>query len=495
MPNPFYYGDPVPTDLFVDRRRELRRITNRIVNRGQSSAIVGEPCSGKTSLLLYLDSAEAQAEFYGAAGERLVFSYLDAQALGGRFSQARFWEYALHPLQERVVAHSPDSPLAQAYGLCRENGFGCFVLERLLAQVGAEGWRLVLSLDEFDVLLHHPVFNSAEFFGGLRSLASRSRGALALVIASRRSLTALNEATRQFSRTGSPYFNFLDEITLGPFSDDAIAGLLDRAGDRFTSEDRRFIEEVAGGHAYLLQVAAYELWDAYEEDDEADPYLRRQQAWQRLLDKAEQVLYNTWSLWPPAMCQVFLTIALAHINALVRQGTDAKADVHPDGLSEQERMAKRRHLTRLRQLLTGYFDAEEFRTLCFDLAVDYDTLRGEGKAAKARELVAYLERCGRISEVVAVGSRMRPHLSWEPASSLLGEAAFAFQRVPLDQLRRDFGPELRALVKQGFVKEAVANPGGWQVRPHAFLWWLADEAGLLKDVAATLVEPVARGVG
>jgi len=34
-----------------------------------------------------------------------------------------------------------------------------------------------------------------------------------------------------------------------------------------------------------------------------------------------------------------------------------------------------------------HFDAEELRTLCADLCVDYDNLQGEGKAAKARELV------------------------------------------------------------------------------------------------------------
>ena len=56
MSNPFFYGNPVPPDQFLDRRRELRRITGRIVNQGQSTAIVGEPRSGKTSLLLYLSA-------------------------------------------------------------------------------------------------------------------------------------------------------------------------------------------------------------------------------------------------------------------------------------------------------------------------------------------------------------------------------------------------------------------------------------------------------
>ena len=45
----------------------------------------------------------------------------------------------------------------------------------------------------------------------------------------------------------------------------------------------------------------------------------------------------------------------------------------------------------VRQTLVKLYDLEELRTLCMDLNVDYDSLRGEGKAAKARELVLYME--------------------------------------------------------------------------------------------------------
>jgi hypothetical protein len=317
MSNPFFYGNPAPPDQFIDRRRELRRIVGRIVNQGQSTAVVGEPRSGKTSLLEYLAAPEAR-KLYSACEKRLVFSYLDAHTLGGQFSQAQFWEYVLRPLHERAIVPRPDSPLARAYQMCRENDFGCFVLERFLAQMELTVWRLVLMLDEFDVLLHHPILNSAEFFASLRSLASRSRGALALVIASRRPLTSLNEDTRQFSRTGSPYFNFLDEITLGPWPDKDVAELLRRAEGRFNADDRRFIAEVAGGHPYLLQVAAYELWEAYEEG-ERDPNRRRQQAGQKLYDEAARILGDTWRLWSPATRKAFTAVALADIPRLLEQ--------------------------------------------------------------------------------------------------------------------------------------------------------------------------------
>jgi hypothetical protein len=74
--------------------------------------------------------------------------------------------------------------------------------------------------------------------------------------------------------------------------------------------------------------------------------------------------------------------------------------------------------TRLHRLLTRYFDREELRTLCFNLGVDYDDLEGEGKTNKARELVAYLERHGRLLELVTLGKKLRPHVDWEAPDGL-----------------------------------------------------------------------------
>jgi len=51
----------------------------------------------------------------------------------------------------------------------------------------------------------------------------------------------------------------------------------------------------------------------------------------------------------------------------------------------------------LRQTLDERFDLEEIKDLCFDLNIDFDDLRGEGK--KVRELVAYCQRHDRLEEL------------------------------------------------------------------------------------------------
>lgn len=315
MTNPFLHGNPVYPSHFINRSRELRRIVNRTIT-GQSTALVGEPRTGKTSLLEYLRARETQADLYGRNAPRLVFFYMDSQSLGSSFTQSQFWENALRPFYEEVIAgQEATTRIAQAYKTCVDNGFGNFVLERLIGLIEQARYRLVLMLDEFDTILHHPILNSAEFFGGLRSLVSRSRGALVLITASRQSLSTLNHKTQEFNRTGSPYFNFLDEIVLAPFDEKAIFLLMARAGDRFDSEDHQFLARVGGGHPYLLQVAASALWDAF--DEETDPHLRRNLAGEDLFDNAAAILGDTWRLWSKEMKKAFTAVALGHSALLL----------------------------------------------------------------------------------------------------------------------------------------------------------------------------------
>ena len=73
----------------------------------------------------------------------------------------------------------------------------------------------------------------------------------------------------------------------------------------------------------------------------------------------------------------------------------------------------REQLSKLRRILDHRFDEEGLRTLCFDLGVDYEGLPAKGKVGKARELVAHLERHDHIPELIELGQRMRPDISWD----------------------------------------------------------------------------------
>jgi len=67
-------------------------------------------------------------------------------------------------------------------------------------------------------------------------------------------------------------------------------------------------------------------------------------------------------------------------------------------------------LVAVRKQLCERFDLEELRTLCFDLGVDFDSLRVEGKEAKARELIAHLRRRDQLSQLVRYIRHHRPDI-------------------------------------------------------------------------------------
>jgi len=79
----------------------------------------------------------------------------------------------------------------------------------------------------------------------------------------------------------------------------------------------------------------------------------------------------------------------------------------------------REHLTRLRENLERFFSVEELRTLCFDLGVDFESIGGEGKGGKTRELVAHFLRRGNLPELIAAARRARPAVRWDESLTLV----------------------------------------------------------------------------
>lgn len=64
---------------------------------------------------------------------------------------------------------------------------------------------------------------------------------------------------------------------------------------------------------------------------------------------------------------------------------------------------------RLAQTLNDFFSLEELITLAFKLDIDYENLVGEGKSGKIRELIIYLERKGRLNDLISEVARIRPN--------------------------------------------------------------------------------------
>ena len=307
--SPFVHGGPVTPNDFLNRQRELRRLLNRL-EKGQATAIVGQPHTGKTSMLRFVLDKVKRDGIVGGKLDRCWFREVDSHMLGRKFDQSAFWAFVLEP----VTVYFDSGELPTLYKSAQENGFGAFTLKRLFAALDQANWRIVVLLDEFDALLTHPILNSAEFYGSLRSLTSRF-SSLALIIATRRSLNQLNVQTQEINPHSSPYFNIFTELRLGPLPKRDVAHLLSYAQDRFDSNDRQFVVLASGRQPYLVQLAADILWEVDQEGKQGIERYRL--AGEELRIQSERHFADTWRSWSNAERKVIMAIALAQMALLV----------------------------------------------------------------------------------------------------------------------------------------------------------------------------------
>lgn len=81
-------------------------------------------------------------------------------------------------------------------------------------------------------------------------------------------------------------------------------------------------------------------------------------------------------------------------------------------VSPQVSHLETRDLVRILDLLDKHFNTSELMDVCFHLGVDFDDLSGGGKRDKTRELVSYLNRRGRIQELITLLRTLRPQVNW-----------------------------------------------------------------------------------
>ena len=144
---------------------------------------------------------------------------------------------------------------------------------------------------------------------------------------------------------------------------------------------------------------------------------------------------------------------------------------------------------RLRRNLNDHFSVAELRSICFDLGLDYDVLEGDAKEVKIVELVRYLERRDRVGDLVQVGKRERPHLSWDYTPAAQGE---------LPQSRTVRRPVPRRAILVGLVVAMLIVAAGTQSMWGGALTMFAFGLGTVPTLlgfglAATMLSPRLRG--
>ena len=84
-------------------------------------------------------------------------------------------------------------------------------------------------------------------------------------------------------------------------------------------------------------------------------------------------------------------------------------------------------LRNLRTLILNHFNLEELRTLCLDLGVDYESLSGDSKPTKVRELIHYHYRVNRVKVLLYYLNEARPTIAWPQIEDLPETLAYGQQ--------------------------------------------------------------------
>jgi hypothetical protein len=143
----YVYGRPVEPDEFLDRDGALRTLFNRLRN-AESTAIVGEPHIGKTSLLRKLADTDTQYGYMGEEAKGCWFNLIDLHPIEDCYTPRKFWEEALEP----VLAHPGHASVTSRLKECADSHYSRRSLRRLFDRLAERGVRLVLLLDEFERL-------------------------------------------------------------------------------------------------------------------------------------------------------------------------------------------------------------------------------------------------------------------------------------------------------------------------------------------------------
>lgn len=139
----------------------------------------------------------------------------------------------------------------------------------------------------------------------------------------------------------------------------------------------------------------------------------------------------------------------------------------------------------LHQAIDEYFSLEELQELCVSLGIEYQNLPGEIRRAKARELVALVERSGRTGELLEQLQGMRPNVDWLGYQPAEREAEPPFKGL------RYYDEKDAGLF---FGREAVTAELVEHLRQHRFLAVVgASGSGKSSVVRAGVVAAVRQG--
>jgi uncharacterized protein len=238
-PNPFTNRGVITNEEdFIGREEQIGEIIGRLRTL-QSSSVVGERRIGKSSLLFHLTQIGARRIEDGS----YRFFYLDLQ--NARFhTAAGFFRATLNALG--VAPDTIQSTINDGQSLNRN----LIAFTDQIEAMQQRGERIVLCLDEFEIIFKHRDQFPEDFFDHIRSMLNIRT--LAFVTASRKTL----ETHSLEGKLTSPFYNLFTVVELNEFTEAEAQQFLDTYHQRvnFTDDEIEFIISYLDPHPMKLQI-------------------------------------------------------------------------------------------------------------------------------------------------------------------------------------------------------------------------------------------------
>ncbi|MCA9916306.1 MAG: AAA family ATPase [Anaerolineales bacterium] len=408
----YIVGHPIkhPAD-FYGRLEQTTRFFEIIGGRqAQSVSVLGLRRAGKTSFLQYVAHPDTMAH-YLPDPEAYTMIYLDMSSCK---TPSEFYYRLLQRLKVNLGRAKTDflwkeSPLGQTK---------LYDVEAYLCQF--PDTRIVLLLDEFDHLRTEAFTH--DFLTELRAMTGVLDYDLACVTASYWDLYTLG--TRLGLPPTSPFYNIFypTPIYMSSLELTEATALIDtpaaKGGVRFTEDEVRDIQEMAGSLPFFVQATGAKWFRHKRAGLAPEPEAARQQLAVDLAPYFDQWWHNFNSSERAVLLAAAeerpltdLDYSPLELDGLVRRlhnfGLLYLADetlyvngrIFQTWLRQYAQLQASKpvvttvisgaDLARIRHALVDSFDLDELRTLCFDLGMDFESLPGQSKPAKAREMVNY----------------------------------------------------------------------------------------------------------
>lgn len=442
--NPFYYNLPVQPADFVGRWPLVDEIAADLCRgRPDSWAVIGGRRFGKSSVLKAVEARLLERLAGCGQGERHVFPLL--VDLKGSETDTEQNVYArivrlLHRALARGQVLSLDLSQTALDAAHRSETLSFYDFEEVLDDLAGcfrrqcGPLRLVLLLDEVEATARFPWCET--LFNQLRSLVYD--GPLADTV---RLVLTGSARVVHVRHEGSPLLNAVKIVHLASFPEAAMDELLARGG-AISADAAQEVKAQSGGHPFIAQYLLHHLWDGGLAQATVNQVRR---VAQRMRQERAADLRGWWEAVGEAGRQAYRLLAgsegwmdestlLAQIAGAAGPLDQGLAALCYHGLAVRDESGRRYRVagalfrdwfasnvqadaprppasppaptfSELHRTLTSRYSLEELRTLCAEIGVPFDDLGGEGRSGKARELILWLQRRGRLDTLSAYLSR------------------------------------------------------------------------------------------